>query len=141
MTKIKGIYLKNQMLVANTIANVIGVWLVNTLMLRIQEVRAREILEYPIAQWTSALFSPFAFSFVKVMTLLYEKPIRQYLNALYKRTSIPQGLKLKARQRLLNEPFALIALDFSMWLLAAIVWSMIHWTHDFGAQLVKDSLL
>ena len=140
MSKIKLIYLKNQMLVANTIANVIGVWLVNTLMLRIQQALAREILEYPIAQWTSALFSPFAFSFVTVMTLIYEKPIRHYLNALFKRTSIPQDLKLKARQRLLNEPFVLIALDFSMWLLAAIVWSMIHWAHDSGAQLVKDSL-
>ena len=41
MSKIKLIYLKNQMLVANTIANVIGVWLVNTLMLRIQEAFAR----------------------------------------------------------------------------------------------------
>ena len=140
MSKIKLIYLKNQMLVANTIANVIGVWLVNTLMLRIQQALAREILEYPIAQWTSALFSPFAFSFVTVMTLIYEKPIRHYLNALFKRTSIPQDLKLKARQRLLNEPFVLIALDFSMWLLAAIVWSTIHWAHDSGAQLVKDSL-
>jgi sigma-B regulation protein RsbU (phosphoserine phosphatase) len=140
MTKIKPLYLKNQMLVANTIANLIGVWLVNTLMLRIQEALAREILEYPVAQWTSALFSPFAFSFVTVMTLIYEKPIRHYLNALFKRTSISLDLKLKARQRLLNEPFVLIALDFSMWLLAAIVWSMIHWTHDSGAQLVKDSL-
>jgi sigma-B regulation protein RsbU (phosphoserine phosphatase) len=140
MSKIKLIYLKNQMLVANTIANVIGVWLVNTLMLRIQEAFAREILEYPVAQWMSALFSPFAFSFVTVMTLCYEKPIRHYLNALFNRTSIPRDLKLKARRRLLNEPFVLIALDFSMWLLAAIVWSAIHWTHDFGAQLVKDSL-
>ena len=140
MSKIKLLYLKNQMLIANTIANVIGVWLVNTLMLRIQEALAREILEYPIAQWTSALFSPFAFSFVTVMTLIYEKPIRHYLKALFKRTSIPQDLKLKARQRLLNEPFVLIALDFSMWLLAAIVWSAIHWAHGSGVQLVKDSL-
>ena len=140
MSKIKLLYLKNQMLIANTIANVIGVWLVNTLMLRIQEALAREILEYPIAQWTSALFSPFAFSFVTVMTLIYEKPIRHYLKALFKRTSIPQDLKLKARQRLLNEPFVLIALDFSMWLLAAIVWSTIHWAHGSGVQLVKDSL-
>ena len=140
MSKIKLIYLKNQMLVANTISNVIGVWLVNTLMLHVQEAHAQEILEYPIAHWTSALFSPFAFSFVTVMTLRYEKPIRHYLNALFNRTSIPRDLKLKARRRLLNEPFVLIALDFSMWLLAAIVWSAIHWTHDFGAQLVKDSL-
>ena len=140
MKKIKLIYLKNQMLVANSIANFIGVLLVNTLMLRIQETFAKEILESPIPHWTNALFSPFAFSFVTVMTLLYEKPIRHYLNALFRRTSIPQDLKLKARQRLLNEPFVLIALDFSMWLLAAIVWSTIHWAYDSGTQLVQDSL-
>ena len=140
MEKIKLIYLKNQMLVANSIANFIGTILVNTLMLHIQEPFAKEILEYPIAHWTAALFGPFAFSFVTGMTLLYEKPIRHYLNALFRRTSIPQDLKLKARQRLLNEPFSLIALDFSMWLLAAIVWSLIHWAYDSGTQLVKDSL-
>jgi sigma-B regulation protein RsbU (phosphoserine phosphatase) len=140
MKKIKLIYLKNQMLVANSIANFIGVLLVNTLMLRIQETFAKEILETPIAYWAKALFSPFAFSFVTVMTLLYEKPIRHYLNALFRRTPLPQDLKLKARQRLLNEPFVLIALDLSMWLLAAIVWSTIHWAYDSGTLLVQDSL-
>jgi sigma-B regulation protein RsbU (phosphoserine phosphatase) len=140
MRKIKLIYLKNQMLVANSIANFIGVLVVNTLMERIQETTAKEILESPIAHWTGALFSPFAFSFVTVMTLSYEKPIRHYLNAVFRHTSIPQDLKLKARQRLLNEPFVLIALDFSMWLLAAILWSAIHWVYDSGTQLVQDSL-
>jgi sigma-B regulation protein RsbU (phosphoserine phosphatase) len=140
MTKFKLFHLKNEMLVANSIANFLGVLLVNTLMLRIQETFAKEILESPIAHWTNALFSPFAFSFVTVMTLLYEKPIRNYLNALFRRTSISEDLKLKARQRLLNEPFVLIALDFSMWLLAAIVWSTIHWAYDSGTQLVQDSL-
>jgi sigma-B regulation protein RsbU (phosphoserine phosphatase) len=140
MKKIELIYLKNQMLVANTIANFIGTILVNTLMLHIQGPFAKEILEYPIADWTAALFGPSAFSFVTVMTLLYEKPIRHYLNTLFRRTPVPQDLKLKARQRLLNEPFILIALDFGMWLLAAIVWSTIHWAYGSETQLVKDSL-
>jgi serine phosphatase RsbU (regulator of sigma subunit) len=140
MKKMKLIILKNQMLVANAIANFIGVLLVRTLMLNIQETFATEVLKSPIAHWTNALFSPFAFSFVTLMTLLYEKPIRRYLNALSRHTSIPQDLKIKARQRLLNEPFVLIALDFSMWLLAAIVWSTIHWTHGSGTLLVQDSL-
>jgi HAMP domain-containing protein len=128
------------MLVANGFANFIGVILVKTLMLNIQEAFAKDILETPVVHLTSALFSPFAFSFVTVMTLLYEKPIRQYLNAQYRQSSIPENFKLKSRQRLLNEPFVLIALDFSMWLLAAIVWSSIHWAHGSGAQLVQDSL-
>ena len=140
MRKIKLIYRKNQMLVANSFANFIGVLVVNTLMERIQETVAKGILESPIVRWTDVLFSPFAFSFVTVMTLVYEKPIRQYLNALFTHTSISRDLKLKARQRLLNEPFVIIALDFSMWLLAAIVWSAIHLAHGSAIELVHDSL-
>jgi len=140
MKKTKLLYLKNQMLVANGIANFIGVFLVHTLLLSGQVTIAREILEYPVAQWTADLFSPFAFSFVTGMTLLYERPIRQYLDNLFRYSPIPQDLKLKARQRLLNEPFVLIGLDFSMWLLAAIVWSTIHWVYGSGRQLVLDTL-
>ncbi len=140
MKKLKLSYLKNQMFVANGIANFIGVLLSNALEFTTQEPYPKEFLEYPIVHWTDALFSPFAFSFVFVMTLLYERPIRHYLNALFRRTSIPQNLKLKARQRLLNEPFVLIALDFSMWVLSAIIWATIHWTYDSGAQLIQRAL-
>ena len=140
MRKIKLIYLKNQMLVANTFANLIGVLVVTTLMESIQEATAKGILETPVSHWIVVLFDPFAFFFVTVMTLLYEKPMRRYLNALFAHTTISQELKLKARRRLLNEPFVLIALDFSMWLLAAIVWSANHLAHDSAIQLVHDSL-
>ena len=140
MQKVKLIYLKNQMLVANTFANLIGVLVVTTLMESIQEATAKGILETPVSHWIVVLFDPFAFFFVTVMTLLYEKPMRRYLNALFAHTTISQELKLKARRRLLNEPFVLIALDFSMWLLAAIVWSANHLVHDSAIQLVHDSL-
>ena len=139
MKKAKLFHLKNEMLVANCIANFIGVFLAIVLIYR-AEPFPKELFDNPIIYWTDALFDPFAFSFVIVMTLLYEKPIRHYLNALSRRTSISEDLKLKARQRLLNEPFVLIALDFSIWVLWAIVWSTIHWAHDSGTQLVQRSL-
>ncbi|CAB1060123.1 Serine phosphatase RsbU, regulator of sigma subunit [Olavius sp. associated proteobacterium Delta 1] len=139
MKKLKFFYLRNQMLVANGIANFIGVFLAIVLIHR-AEPFPKELFDNPIIYWTDALFDPFAFSFVIVMTLLYEKPIRHYLNALSRRTSISEDLKLKARQRLLNEPFVLIALDFSIWVLWAIVWSTIHWAYDSGTQLVQRSL-
>ena len=139
MKKLTLFHLKNEMLVANGIANFIGVFLATALIHK-AEPFPNEFFDNPIIYWTDALFSPFAFSFVFVMTLLYEKPIRHYLNSLFRRTSIPQDLKLKARQRLLNEPFALIALDFSIWVLWAIVWSTIHWAYDSGTQLVQRSL-
>ncbi len=68
MKKLKLFHLKNEMLVANGIANFIGLLLANALALTTQEPYPKEFLEYPIAHWTDALFSPFAFSFVTVMT-------------------------------------------------------------------------
>ena len=72
MKKLKLFHLKNEMLIANCIANFIGLLLGNALALTTQEPYPKEFLEYPIVHWTNALFSPFAFSFVIVMTLLYE---------------------------------------------------------------------
>jgi len=140
MQKFKLFHLKNEMLLANGLANLIGVFGVNALMSTIPEPLPKEFLEYPIVHWTDALFTPFAFSFVMVMTLFYEKPIRRYLNALFRHSSIPRDLQMKARQRLLNEPFALITLDFSMWILSAIVWSTLHWVYGSGTLRVHSAM-
>ena len=78
MKKLKLFYLKNGMLVANGIANFIGVLVGKGLESKTQVPFPKEFWEYPIVNWTDTLFSPFAFSFVIVVTLLYEKPIRQY---------------------------------------------------------------
>ncbi|MEE8481028.1 MAG: SpoIIE family protein phosphatase, partial [Desulfobacterales bacterium] len=138
MKKLKLFHLKNEMLIANGIANFIGVFWVTHMKPTTGEMGG--LFEYSIPYWIDALFDPFAFSFVIVMTLLYEKPIRHYLNALSRRTFISEDLKFKARQRLLNEPFVLIALDFSMWLLAAIVYPVMNWAYDSGSQAVQNSL-
>jgi sigma-B regulation protein RsbU (phosphoserine phosphatase) len=138
MKKLKLFHLKNEMLIANGIANFIGVFWVTHMKPTTGEMGG--LFEYSIPYWIDALFDPFAFSFVMVMTLLYEKPIRHYLNALFRRTFISEDLKFKARQRLLNEPFVLIALDFSMWLLAAIVYPVMNWAYDSGSQAVQNSL-
>jgi len=140
MKKSKLFHLKNEMLIANSIANFIGVFWVTHMRPTTGETILGGLFEYSIPYWIGALFDPFAFSFVMVMTLLYEKPIRHYLNALSRRTSISEDLKFKARQRLLNEPFVLIALDFSMWLLAAIVYPVMFWAYDSGSQAVQNSL-
>ena len=56
MKKIKLFHLKNQMFVANGIANFIGVLLANASALTTQEPYPKEFLEYPIVHWTDALF-------------------------------------------------------------------------------------
>jgi sigma-B regulation protein RsbU (phosphoserine phosphatase) len=103
------------------------------------EVRGK-IWENALPFWVDRLFDPFAFSFIGVMTVLYERPFRRYLNRSFRGESIPGDLRFDARRRLLNEPFVLIALDLSMWLLAAIVYPFLHWAYDSGAQLIQSSL-
>jgi sigma-B regulation protein RsbU (phosphoserine phosphatase) len=141
MTKFKQFHLKNEMLVANGLANFVGVFFVNAILYVAEGFPAdKQMWQQPIPYWVDALFTPFAFSFVAIMTMLYEKPIRRYLNLSFKKTSIPQNLEATARQRLLNEPFVLIALSFSMWLLAAIIYPLIHWAYGSGINMVQRTL-
>ena len=140
MKKSKLIHLKNEMLLANFLANFIGVFGVNALMKTTGEIPDVKIWSYLIPYWIDTLFTPFAFSFVGGMTLLYEKPIRRYLNTIFKRASASRDLESIARQRLLNEPFILITLDFSMWLLSAIIHSTIYWIYGSSTNMVLNSL-
>jgi sigma-B regulation protein RsbU (phosphoserine phosphatase) len=140
MSKWKLFHLKNEMLVANFLANFIGVFGVNTIMFMAGRGPDKELWEHGVPYWIDALFTPFAFGFVCAATLIYEKPIRRYLNSLIRQESIAANLKSIARQRLLNEPFILIALDFSMWLLSSILFPTIHWIYGSGELLPLSAL-
>ena len=122
MTKLKLLHLKNDMLAANFLANFIAAELVQVLIFRAEDPLTAGLFENSLVNLFDKAFSPFAFIFVTVVTLIYERPIRQYLTAKANRTPTASGLGDKARRRLLNEPFVLIAIDFSMWLLAAILY-------------------
>jgi sigma-B regulation protein RsbU (phosphoserine phosphatase) len=129
------------MLLANGLANFVGVFFVNAMLWVAEGFPAdKQMWQQGLPYWADALFTPFAFSFVAVMTLLYEKPIRRYLSLSFKQASIPQDLETTARQRLLNEPFVLIALSFSMWLLSAAIYSLIHWAYGSGSNMVQRTL-
>ena len=140
MTGWRHLHLKNEMLVANFLANIIGVFGVNAMMYMAAGQPSKQIWEHAVPYWIDALFTPFAFSFVTVMSVVYEKPIRRYLNAVFREEPIPVDLQSKARRRLLNEPFVLIALDFSMWILSSIVYPMIHWIYGSGKLLPLSAL-
>jgi hypothetical protein len=140
MTKFKLFHLKNAMLIANFWANFIGVFFANAMLLVAEGFPEKQMWQHPLPYWVDTLFTPFAFSFVAVMTVLYEKPIRRYLNLSFKRASIPQDLETKARQRLLNAPFALMGFGFSMWLLAATIYPIIHWVYGSGLNMVQRAL-
>jgi sigma-B regulation protein RsbU (phosphoserine phosphatase) len=138
MKKSELIHLKNEMLSANLLANFVSVFLVNTLMVK---------AESPIADYNvlvvnriDMMFTFGAFVFVIILTLFYERPIRRYLRGLFERVTIPQDVEIKARSRLLNEPFFIIAVDLGIWLLAAIVYPMMFWVLDAGSYSVQRVL-
>jgi len=139
MNKIKLFYISNVMLVANGLANFIGAVLVNALLSNVE----RHMLPMSIASAIHTfhiIFTSTAFSFAIIFTLLYERPIRQYLNALPKNTAMPRQFISKARRRLLNEPFVLLALDLGIWLTAAIVYSAFHWILGGGTLEIQSTI-
>jgi len=124
MAKLKILHLKNEMLVANFLANFIGAVLVQALLFRAEAPLPDSLFETRLVYWFDMAFTPLAFIFVTVVTLIYERSIRQYLTARSNRMPISPALESTARRKLLNEPFVLIAIDFGMWLLAAILYPL-----------------
>ena len=140
MTRSKLIYLKNAMLIANMWANISGVFFANILLRITKGVLHKQELQHPFLYWTDKLLTLAALFFLVVMTVLYEKPIRRYLNLSFKRTSIRQHLEIKARQRLLNEPFVLMGFDLGMWLLASTIYPIIHWAYGSQSEMLQSAL-
>ena len=139
MNKIKLFNIKNAMLGANALANFVGAVFVNALLSDVD----RHLLPMTRAsafQTFHIVFTTAAFSFAIIFTLLYERPIRQYLNALSNNTAMPGEFVIKARRRLLNEPFVLLALDMGIWLTAAIVYSVFHWVLGGGPVEIQSSI-
>ena len=138
MTKFKLFRLKNQMFFFNLVAISIGVLALFILTYRSISPPPPEIerLTFRIALF----FEPLCFIFVLVATLLFERPIRRYLDLLYRRDAIPEEIASKARQRLLNEPFFLIAIDFLLWLAAAAVYPISFYTYKAGEMIVGRAL-
>jgi len=131
--------LKNRLLLANFISNLIGYSIVYLLLRRLYYPLETSILR--ASEYVNKIFTPGAFLLVLLLTLLYERPIRRYLDLQYKNASIPEELSIKARRKLINEPFFLIALDFSMWILAAVVFSTIYWIFGASREIILRPII
>ena len=139
MTKFQHWHLKNDMLTANLLANLIAVTFFQGLMFAAEPDPPDHIWQIPTIDIIDALFTPAAFVFVIVMTLIYERPIRAYLNARQAGKRVSLEMKNIARQKILNEPFVAIGLDLSMWVLSAIVYGAIFWVYDIGTFWIQRS--
>ena len=119
MTARQRFLLKNRMLATNILANLIGAVVITNLVspLELAELGHRQFV---LIQMSS---TPLLFLLGLVAFILYEHPIRGYLQQCDPGTEgrlVPPQLVLR---RLLNEPFFAMALDFVIWLLAAVFWS------------------
>ncbi|MCP4705744.1 MAG: SpoIIE family protein phosphatase [candidate division Zixibacteria bacterium] len=138
MTRFRLWHLKNVMLAANFLANLIGVVLIELFLLKNKGSNPEEFLQHPVVNIVNYGFNITAFAFVLIATLIYERPIRAYLNAKFHKSSASSATKSLARQRLLNEPFVLMALSFSMWVLAAIVYPVLYWALDIDRYWMQN---
>ena len=118
MTKTACFRAKNAMLLANIISNTFGVAAVLFLARGIGQRYTPDLLE--LAGRITLVFVPLAFIVPMIIAVVYEKSFREYLNRLRDHQPLTEEMLLRARQKLLNEPFFLIALDFIIWLMAAI---------------------
>ncbi len=126
--------LKNQMFFFNLLANLIGILFTFGLSFRSISPPTIEILDLTLR--AARIFEPLSFLFIVASTLIYERPIRHYLDHQYRGKAISNSRNIKARQRLLNEPFFLIAVDFLVWLAAALFYPMLYWSAEAGEMII-----
>jgi sigma-B regulation protein RsbU (phosphoserine phosphatase) len=113
---------KNLPLLANLLANFLGVFMVNLVQGDIMERLLPDLWErvYSVGMF----FDPVVFSLCVVATLFFEKPVRQCFS--YKEvTEAPAFLLVKARKRLLTTPYFYMGINLLAWLAAAIFFPMI----------------
>ena len=139
MTRMIYYRVKNAMIFSILISNLIGVAIAQYFTQRYAFLSLPDIVR--IDAQIDKYFLPASLLMSVALILIYERPIRSYLKAHFKRKALPADLVLIARQRLLNEPFFLIGLSFCMWLAAAMVYSGVFWAHDAGPVVIRIAFL
>ena len=120
MTKLSYYRVKNTMLFSILISNGIGVAVVQFLTQWSVSALSPEIMR--LVEDINRFFLPASFILPFVVILLYERPVRVYLKRYFEKKPLSDEIVLKARQRLLNEPFFLIGLSFCVWMAAAVIY-------------------
>ena len=131
MTRLRLFHYKNQMLIGNGLANIIGVNIAEFISHRSISPPSTEAMA--LFGRVDKVFLPLSFSLVFIATVIYERPIRRLLNRWYRADGDYPGGDQSARQRLLNEPFFLIAVDFLVWIIAAMVYTCAIYSEPAGS--------
>src|SRR5208337_766770 len=124
---------KNTMLSANFVSNAIGVGVVFFLS------RGAPAEVESISRNVSWVFVPMAFLVPWIVTRFYERPVRGYWDAIYRKELISKEKMDRSHRRLLNEPYFVIAVDMGVWLTAAGVYALVFWLFKVDWPFVRQA--
>jgi sigma-B regulation protein RsbU (phosphoserine phosphatase) len=133
-------FLKFAMGGANFLANLVGVAFAQGVSTWVERPLPDFVWKNPLVDLLEIFFSPMAFASISAATVIYERPLHRYLDALFECRPPAGPLVEKARRRLLNEPYMTMALDLSMWGLAALLWGLVLWQAGAGVIPVRRAV-
>jgi adenylate cyclase len=107
-------WLKNAMLAGNLLANLVSLALVGFLLAPPFGSISEEAWE--LMEQRGWFYDPLAAALLILATLIYERPMRKIVNLRLRDAEEPPELLAKARRRMLNEPYFLIAADLCFWM-------------------------
>jgi len=125
---------KNAMLSANLVSNAIGVGVVFFLS------RGAPADVESISRTVSWVFVPMAFLVPWIITRFYERPVRQYWDAVFRKETVSKERAHRSLRRLLNEPYFVIAVDMGVWLTAAGVYALVFRLFKVDWLFVRQAL-
>ena len=123
MSRYKILLLKNSMFAANLAAMAFGsllLYIIYEFILRGYQPDAYIAFHQKSA---NVIGGPI-FTVIFFLIYIYELPIRRYFNKLEQNDQSAGYLLPIARQRLLNEPFVIVALDMAAWIASSLVFSL-----------------
>jgi sigma-B regulation protein RsbU (phosphoserine phosphatase) len=138
MTTWKRLRLQNSMLLAMVGANLLSGLSMDILIIQGDAPPSPQILR--LAGFLDLTFIPIVFGLAVIFIISYERPIRRYIQRLAARQPISGNLTRQARRRLLNEPFMLMTLSWSLWLYATLIYAGTFWLSGAGPLEIHRAL-
>jgi adenylate cyclase len=130
-TRFQYFYISMAVLLGNIIAVAMGHWLTQVLF----EHRSMDVSKALLKRVYSLdlFYGALCLVVMSILTLWYERPIRQCLKSFYLGNDPDPILLENARRRILNEPYMIVALDIIVWSLGFVLSWLVGFTaHGVG---------
>jgi adenylate cyclase len=125
MNSVNRFRFRNTMLIANIISNIVGVTVAFYLFSRTGTLHSD--MRSSLFATIDRIFIPLSFIIPIAITLVYERPIRGFLDLKHTGSVASDALTHQVHRRLLNEPFFLMALNALVWISAAVTYALYFW--------------